>query len=220
MKTKILTALLFFLIFVGCQEDNEVLYFQETGTVIDYAGSGNCGFIVELDNGKNILPVTYPGDFTFAHGQEVWVEYSEISDVIMLCEKGAASKISRIEQLGCSPYVDLYFHNTDSLARDPVYIHEVYLDGDCLHVKLSYSGGCEDHTVDMARINPPCLTPPLPPPTFEIRHDSKGDMCEAFITREFRFDMSPLKDEGERTFVVYAVLINGEVYNETFDYNW
>ena len=219
MKTKILSGIIVLLLFASCQEQNEVIYHQETGTVVDYAGSGNCGFVIELDNGRNIIPVTYPDNFIFAHGQKVFVEYNEMPDIIMLCEKGAACEIKSIEQLSCSPYVDLYFSNYDSLARDPVYIHDVYLDGDCLHIKLSYSGGCKEHIVDLARMHPWCATPPLPP-TFEVRHNGNGDLCEAYITREFRFDMSPLKDEGATTFTVNALLAGGAVYSETFEYNW
>lgn len=218
MKTKNLLLFLVILVVTGCQENNDGMHFRETGNVVDYAGSGNCGFVIELDNGESILPVTYPGDFTFGHGQKVWVEYSEIPDVNMLCEKGTAAEIHQVEELGCTPWVDLYFSNYDSLARDPVYIHEVYVDGDCLHVQLSYSGGCEEHTVELARIHPWCATPPLPPPTFEIRHNSHGDRCEAFITREFRFDISPLQSEEAVSFTVNALLTNGEIYHETFDY--
>ncbi|MBN1821971.1 MAG: hypothetical protein JXR31_05430 [Prolixibacteraceae bacterium] len=220
MKTKVLFVVFLFFIIWGCQENNDTVFLQQTGTVIDYSGSGNCGFVVELDDGNNIIPINYPEGFEFAQGQKVWVEYTEMPDVIMLCEKGIACEINRIEQLGCAPYVDLYFSNYDSLARDPVYIHSVNIDGDCLHIKLSYSGGCEEHDIDLARMHPWCATPPLPPPTFEIRHNSHGDMCEALITREFRFDLSPLKEEGAKTFTVNALLTNNEVYHETFDYNW
>ena len=220
MKTKLFSGIFLLLIFMGCQENNEPVYYQETGEVIDYAGSGNCSIVIQLDNGKNIIPAVYPNNFIFAQGQKVWVEYSEIQGVNMLCEKGAASNINRIEELGCSPYVDLYFSNYDSLARDPVYIHDVYLDGDCLHIKLSYTGGCEEHDINLARMHPWCATPPVPPPAFEIRHDSGGDKCEAFITREFRFDISPLKAEGAKSFTVNALLEGDNVYHESFNYNW
>lgn len=203
----------------GCnKEENNI--FHEKGTVVDYAGSGNCGFIIELDNGQNILPLTYPENFVFAEGQEVSVEYSLIFDRIMLCEKGTPCDLKSIDQITCAPYIGLNFSNYGSLARDPVYIHEIYVDCDCLHIKLSYSGGCKEHIVELARMLPECGTPPVPPPAFEISHNANGDMCEAYITREFRFDLSPLKAEGQKKFTVSAPLSGGQVFNETFEYNW
>ena len=94
-------------------------------------------------------------------------------------------------------YVVLNVSNYDSLKNDPVKINDVYINEDTLVVNLSYSGGCEDHTIDLARLMPWCGTPPLPPPTFEIRHDSNGDLCEAWITETYKYDISPLKGELE-----------------------
>ena len=60
-----LTVLIIFSLFlVGCQEDEEIT-FQETGLVVDYAGAGNCNFVIELDNGNRIQPIYYPDGFTF-----------------------------------------------------------------------------------------------------------------------------------------------------------
>lgn len=218
MKTsKFLFVILILAALISCQDDVENLEFSKTGTVIDYAGSNSCGIIIELDEGENILPVSYPDNFVFSHGQRVLVDYTLLPNAIPLCDRGLACSVKNIEELQCSPYVDLYFSNYDSLGRDPIYLHEVVLDGECLYLKLSYAGGCREHTIDLARMHPWCGTPPLPPPTFEIRHNANGDLCEAFLTQEFRFDLSPLKEEGATQFVLTSLLANGEVYNETFD---
>jgi hypothetical protein len=94
-------------------------------------------------------------------------------------------------------YVDLNVSNYDSLANDPVKINSVKIEGDYLVVNLSYGGGCKEHVIDLARMHPWCGTPPLPPPTFEIRHNANEDPCEAWFTETFKFDLSPLKEEGE-----------------------
>jgi hypothetical protein len=94
-------------------------------------------------------------------------------------------------------YVDLNSTNYDSLKNDPVKINTVMVEGDFLVVNLSYSGGCKSHIIDLARVHPWCGTPPLPPPTFEIRHNANGDACEAWATETLKFDISPLKEEGE-----------------------
>ena len=196
----------------GCQQDEEITL-SEAGVVVDYAGAGNCGIVIELDNGNRIQPIYYPSGFIFANGQRVYVEYVELPNVISGCDRGIACEVKHAEELSCAPYVDLYFSNYDSLARDPVFIHDAYVDGDCLYIKLSYSGGCKDHTIDLARMHPCTI------PTFEIRHNANGDLCEAYFTQELRFSLIPLLEEGVTEFVLTAKLTDGEVYNKIFNLN-
>ena len=203
-------------IFAGCQNDNEEIHIDETGMVIDYAGSGNCGFIIELENGDRIQPLYYPEGFTFSQGQRVHVEYVELKNVVPSCDRGTPAEIVFIEELSCARYIDLYFSNYDSLERDPIYLHEAFVDGDCLQIKLSYSGGCKEHTIDLARMHP-WTASSSSVPTFEIRHNANGDMCEAYFTKELRFDLTPLKMEGKKEFVLTAKLTDGKIYNQIFE---
>lgn len=217
MKNKLLSLTLIFFVFAGCMKDEEVIL-QDTGLVIDYAGAGNCGIVIELDNGGRIQPLYYPAGFTFSEGQRVLVEYVELNNVKSTCDRGVASEIKYIEELNCAPFVDLYFSNYDSLARDPVFIHEAFMDGNCLQVKLSYSGGCKEHTIDLAWMHP-WVAGSSSVPTFEIRHNANGDMCEAFFTKEYRYDMTPLIVEGKTEFVLTAKLTDGSMYNKIFSLN-
>ncbi len=218
MKRIIILFVLFLIVLTGCLKDDDEVLFQDTGIVVDYAGAGNCGFVIELENGGRIQPMYFPEGFTFSEGQRVLVEYVELNNIVSTCSRGVASEIKYIEELNCAPFVDLYFSNYDSLARDPIFIHEAFVDGNCLQIKLSYSGGCEEHTIDLAYMHP-WVASSSNVPTFEIRHDANGDMCEAFFTREFRFDLTPLVMDGKTEFVLTAKLTNGEIYNELFDLN-
>ena len=202
----------------SCNSSDDEIKLDDTGMVIDYAGSGNCGFVIELDNGNRILPLYYPEGFTFAQGQRVHVEYVELSTTVSSCDRGIPADVVFIEELNCTSYVDLYFSNYDSLARDPIFLHEAFVDEDCLQIKISYSGGCKQHTIDLARMHP-WIPGSSTVPVFEIRHNGNGDMCEAYFTREFRFDLSPLKAEGIKEFVLTAKLTDGTVYNKIFDLN-
>ncbi len=202
----------------SCNNSDDEIKLDDTGMVIDYAGSGNCGFVIELDNGNRILPLYYPEGFTFAQGQRVHVEYVELSTTVSSCDRGIPADVVFIEELNCTSYVDLYFSNYDSLTRDPVFLHEAFVDEDCLQIKISYSGGCKQHTIDLARMHP-WIPGSSTVPVFEIRHNGNGDMCEAYFTREFRFDLSPLKAEGIKEFVLTAKLTDGTVYNKLFDLN-
>lgn len=203
-------------IFAGCQNDNEEIRIDETGMVIDYAGSGNCGFIIELENGDRIQPLYYPEGFTFSQGQRVHVEYVELENVVPSCDRGTPAEIVFIEELSCAPYVDLYFSNYDSLARDPIYLHDAFVDGNCLQIKVSYSGGCKEHSIDLARMHP-WIPGTSTVPVFEIRHNANDDLCEAWFTRELRFDLTPLKEEGKKEFVLNAKLTDGTIYSEIFE---
>lgn len=212
--------ILFFFAFLAltissCQNDEDIKL-SENGMVVDYAGAGSCGFVIELENGSRIQPLYFPDGFTFSQGQRVHVEYVELTNVVSPCDRGVPAEIVLIEELNCAPYVDLYFSNYDSLARDPIYLHEAFVDGDCLQIKLSYSGGCKEHTIDLARMHP-WTASSSSVPTFEIRHNANGDMCEAYFTKELRFDLTPLKMEGKKEFVLTAKLTDGKIYNQIFE---
>lgn len=97
----------------------------------------------------------------------------------------------------CSDYVELNYSNYSSLSTDPITIIEAKVDGDCLVLTLQYGGGCKEHQVDLALIQPECGTPPLPPPTFEIRHNANGDACKALVTKDYSFDISGIREEGK-----------------------
>ena len=210
------TVLLVLSVFLfSCEQDEEITL-QGTGSVVDYAGAGNCGIIIELDDGNNIQPLYFPDGFVFSQGQRVLVEYVELPNVHSSCDKGMACDVKYAEELSCAPYVDLYFSNYDSLARDPVFIHDAYVDDECLYLKLSYSGGCEEHTIDLARMHPWTASSSTVP-TFEIRHNANGDMCEAYFTQELRFNLAPIILEGKTEFVLTAKLTNGEIYNKIFE---
>lgn len=215
MKRFIVILSFFAFVFTSCQDEDAVL-FQEKGLVVDYAGAGDCGFVIELDNGNNILPMYYPKNHTFANGQRVLVEYYELDQLSTGCDRGVACEIVYAEELSCAKYVDLYFENYDSLARDPVHLHDAYIDGNCLYFMVSYSGGCQDHTIDLARMHPWSASSSTVP-TFEIRHNANGDLCKANFTKEFRYDISDVIEEGKKEIVLTAKLTDGNVYNEIFD---
>lgn len=106
----------------------------------------------------------------------------------------------------CPKYVELNYSNYNSLSTDPLSLISAKVEGDCLIMTLQYGGGCKEHQVDLALIQPECGTPPLPPPTFEIRHNANGDACRALITKEYSFDISGIKESGksEITFTLSA----------------
>lgn len=215
MKRLIFLFAVFAITFTACQTAEEVIL-EDVGMVVDYAGAGNCRVVIELENGAKIQPLYYPEGFTFSHGQRVHIQYAELTNVVPSCDRGTPAEIIFVEELNCAPFIVLNSNNPDSLATDPIYIHEAFVDGNCLQIKLSYSGGCKEHSLDLVRLNPSIATNPSIP-IFEISHNANGDMCEAYFTKELRFDLTPLKLEGKKEFELTANLGNGEVYREIFE---
>jgi len=125
-------------------------------------------------------------------------------------------------QNGCQKFVELNYSNYDSLKTDPLNILAVKIEGDCLQLTLQFSGGCKEHKVDLALILPECGTPPLPPPTFEIRHNANNDSCEALITKEYSFDISGIRAQGKNKtdFILTVKNSSGVISSTTYTYNY
>jgi hypothetical protein len=215
MKRLIFLFAVFAIAFTACQNDEEIIL-EDVGMVVDYASAGNCGFIIELENGAKIQPLYYPEGFTFSQGQRVHVQYAELTNVVPSCDRGTPAEIIFVEELDCAPFIDLNSSNSDSLYSDPIYLHEAFIDGNCIQIKVSYSGGCKEHTINLARIQF-SETVNSTIPTFEISHNANGDMCEAYYTKELRFDLKPLKQAGINEFILTAKLTSGEIYKEVFE---
>ena len=132
------------------------------------------------------------------------------------------AEVVKILQSDCPKYTELNFSNYDSLKTDPLTVLAVKTEGDCLKLTLQYGGGCKEHKVDLALIQPQCGTPPLPPPTFEIRHDANTDACEALITKDYSFDISDIREQGKTStdFILAVKNSSGVITSTTYTYSY
>lgn len=139
---------------------------------------------------------------------------------LLACTEQA--EIVQTPQGDCQKYVELNYSNYDSLKTDPIAVQEVKIEGDCLVLTLQYGGGCREHQIDLALILPQCGTPPLPPPTFEIRHNANGDVCKALFTEDYRFDISGIREQGKTSvdFILHTKNSPGEITSNTYTYNY
>ena len=129
--------------------------------------------------------------------------------------------VVEILQNDCTKYNELNYSNYDSLKTDPLTVLAVKTEGDCLVLTLEYGGGCREHQVDLALILPQCGTPPLPPPTFEIRHDANRDVCKALITKDYSFDISGIREQGKSTMdFILSVKTTSGVSSTTYTYQY
>lgn len=203
-------------LFAACRQNEEPVVYQETGVVVNYAGAEHCRVVIELDNGQKILPLYHPEDFVFFQGQRLLLNYRELPNIMSTCGKGIASEIIHVEEISCgAPLTEIGLNEYNSLPNDPVYIHEVFIDGDCLHLKVSFSGGCRNHAFHLAKINDDQQENETA--LLELRHDANGDLCEAALSLELRFNISDLREQGYQQFMFQAVLENGDTFSELFE---
>lgn len=142
--------------------------------------------------------------------------------LILMVSLSACLDPVEIVPVNCKKYVELNFSNYDSLKKDPITVLGVDIGMECMHMTLQYGGGCAEHQVDLALILPDCGTPPLPPPTFEIRHDARNDACDALITKDYSFDLTALRVEGQNSvdFILVARNADGQMTGTTYTYNY
>ncbi len=82
----------------------------------------------------------------------------------------------------------------EAWVTDPCAIEEAVTDGDTLRLTVSYGGGCEDHEFKLVAWNFFMESFPVQA-GIEIAHNGNNDLCDAYITEELSFDLTPLKKE-------------------------
>ncbi|HAQ19424.1 MAG TPA: hypothetical protein DCR40_09370 [Prolixibacteraceae bacterium] len=134
----------------------------------------------------------------------------------------ACTEQVEMSQDNCLKYAELDYSNYDSLKTDPITVISAKVDGDCLLLNLQYGGGCKEHQVNLALTLPECGTPPLPPPTFEIRHNANGDVCKALITKDYSFDIFGIKEKGksQTEFILNTKNSSGVWQSTTYTYKY
>ena len=110
--------------------------------------------------------------------------------MLMGCEKSnpVSSQRNGVDTLSVSNGGDAVFS-----ANDPATIVEAEIDGDVLILKVVFSGGCEPHDFRLEFDGNFMESYPVQANLF-LYHDAHGDACEAEITEELQFDLTPLKD--------------------------
>ncbi len=212
---QIIISLFLIILFASCQQNETPAIRQEAGIVYDYAGIDHCRFVIELDNGKKIQPHYYPEEFVFYQGQRLLVRYAELPNSISTCGKGVPSDVIYVEEIfGGDSLTEIELQDYNNFSNDPVYIHLAFVKDDFLHLKVSFSGGCRNHDFNLLKINGGEQEENTA--LLELRHNANGDMCEAALSKELRFSLASLKDEGYTKFLFKAMLEDGSTYIELF----
>ena len=77
-------------------------------------------------------------------------------------------------------------------TSDEFALRETRIEGDILTLIVGYGGGCEAHEFEL--IASLAATKSIPPQhVLKLLHDGNGDVCEAYLTSELRFDLMPFR---------------------------
>ena len=66
------------------------------------------------------------------------------------------------------------------------------IEDDTLTLTVSYGGGCETHDVTLVASGVFLESYPVQM-AVAVAHDANGDMCEAYLTEAYEFDLTPIK---------------------------
>ena len=87
-----------------------------------------------------------------------------------------------------------YIHGRDSFV-----LNDAAIAGDTLDLNLSYAGGCARHEFTLVASESFLESDPVQLPT-SLAHDANGDACEAWLTRDYEFDLSLLRDRYRQAY--------------------
>jgi hypothetical protein len=82
--------------------------------------------------------------------------------------------------------------STSGWPADPVTITAASIRGDSLHLTLRYGGGCGKHRFGLLFGSAFLESFPVQVHA-RVAHDAGGDMCDALLSSDVAFDLTPLK---------------------------
>jgi len=227
MKTILFIAVLM-LLSVACLEvgyydgfpDNQNLKEAE----IVYYGApevDGCGWLIKV--GDLLYHPEQLDDRFKTDNLPVRIDFIETRDVFR-CGRGGVSyktiRILKVEELNRKKEVGILQDTRwNKLKMDPFRMDSVLVDGDTLRLKVSYSGGCREHTFNLWKLPPNALVPPTP--ELLLDHNANEDMCEAWLTRWLAFSLKPIRVNGKNE-VTFLMRGSPEMsaYFGKFVYSW
>jgi len=128
--------------------------------------------------------------------------YPEDDQPIPLENYTATIEVNRINP-DHDELVLLSYRNGSDLMLDPFVINAASISENILTLSVSYGGGCEAHDFQLY-MSPPDFMESFPvQANLYLRHDSHGDACDAYLTEELHFDLSPIRNLYYRSYGSY-----------------
>lgn len=80
----------------------------------------------------------------------------------------------------------------DRFGTDTYVLESATLTEDTLNIRVSFSGGCQNHQFTLIASDTFIESVPVQLAVV-IAHNANGDTCEAYPTENYRFDLTPIK---------------------------
>ena len=109
--------------------------------------------------------------------------------------------IDKIDEVSADDNNIVIAATPEAWGTDAYIINAATIEADTLHINVSYSGGCETHQFTL--VAEPRFLESFPVQMrVSLAHNANGDTCEASLTEDYSFDLTPLKEiyqKGYRT---------------------
>jgi len=106
--------------------------------------------------------------------------------------------------------------NYDTTTGDGFNLMNVTIAGNCLTASIQYGGGCGEELVSFEFLGSTAAFPLTIPATLETKIIlDDNDDCEALVTKEVDFDLTPLQDEN-----LNNLNLTVEGWGETLEYSF
>ena len=104
----------------------------------------------------------------------------------------------------------------DQAGGDAYNFNSATIEGDTLTVSVSYGGGCETHEFTLLA-EPEFIPVPdgLTMLGISIAHNANGDMCEAWLTESYDFDLTSIKKKYQAEFGMEGTIHLGMIADPT-----
>ena len=109
------------------------------------------------------------------------------------CDRMESQLIDKIDEVSGDDSTTVIAMDPDAWGTDTYVINAATVEDGTLRVNVSYSGGCETHAFTL--VAEPRFLESLPVQLrVSLAHNANGDTCEAWITEDHVFDLTPLKE--------------------------
>lgn len=99
---------------------------------------------------------------------------------------------------------------SDCQAKDPIDLAGARIDGDELVLSLQHGGGCAEHRYSLCWSGQAFLESEPVQVQLVPWHDAGGDMCEALVRLEQRFDLAPLRQAHGQEHATIVLQVSGQ----------
>ena len=114
--------------------------------------------------------------------------------------------------LASDPDVNKITIQDSHMAKDNYQLKNLAIDGSNLILDISYSGGCEDHVFNLIWTGKYVET--LPPQVdLYLVHNANNDNCEAYFSKQLKFDLTPLITGASQQYQSKEIVLNINDYD-------